>query len=317
MLIDSFLQKWEKLKTSPDPLLQSSGRAYIQAAQKGDKIFFKESTMLMLAEKMKDFEGTVRAIERMNPYGNAQGAIEAAKRSLQNYNGCWIQFDKPMKIASLSIAAMFSFVPSAYMQTGKDVYFLLLIDEQGDIPCTLESTPGQEWHVNLASHQCPFKQCISSSLCEACKRMLVIWSQIFALSSIIAGQYLAATRYEEKEFTGMRRVPRQGNDKKSKRVPVKHIFKTIDANEIVITVPSEPPKERELHGSWIANAEAEGDLDYQECRTRPFARTYRHERYVNMKGNSTSFPEGVIRRHPIRKSLVGKHVTKVKASDYE
>ena len=58
-------------------------------------------------------------------------------------------------------------------------------------------------------------------------------------------------------------------------------------------------------------------LQYEEIRTRPFQRTYRHERYVNVRGQILRFPEGITRKQPMNPENVGRKVIKVKASLYE
>lgn len=223
-------------------------------------------------------------------------------------------------------------MPSRYLATGKDTIFLYLIEEErATIYDVLELNHQQQtWCYQYPYHRCPLEKCFVDEithhiqLCAVCETTLTNWVQIFSLSAIIAGQYLAVQRYEERRETSIHSRPRARNEKKSKRFVSTHTYKVIDANEILI--PLHPADEDHIHHSetekegrfsWVAQAYVEGDLDRRVITTRPFTRTYRSERYVNVRGQTQDFPEGIIRQQPIRKSRQGKRITKVKASDYE
>lgn len=322
LLVDEFLRSTAQttqriLAKEPNYIVESGNKALLQAVSMGDKIYFTSSTMSMLIDKLKHFDEVVEELQAMIK----ERSLEVIYQNALSFRGAWVEFDKPIENPdeSSSIAAMFCFVPTHYLDTGKDGYQLYLIDQFAQVSDILLSKPGEPWEYAHPFHlyRCPRRQCqeVGQTIipCELCKYMLVVWAHIFALSSIIAGQYLAATRYEEKAFTGIRRVRREHSNKE-RRVPVKHIFKVIDANEIIISVPPEQEEERqkESHGSWLDGSEV-----YEERRTRPFTRTYRHARFVNVRGQSIAFPEGVVRMQPMKRENIGKHVTKVKASEYE
>jgi hypothetical protein len=318
LLVDTFLQKMAVVNTATirkDPLVVSGLGALNQAVKQGDKVYFAPSTMAMLAEKLAHYQDTLQEITA------AVGSADLAaiyQRASQPWAG-WIEFDKPVKVDTRAISAMFFYSPAMFVKTGRDGHQLYLIDHLGEIAEILErKTVEDSWTFASPYHTC--RNCTREYgvfvPCQPCSRYLEIWgARIFPLSCIIAGQYLAALRYEEKTFSGVRRVPRQGNSKKEKRVTVSHIFKVIDANEIIIQVPPPQAEDRakEIRGTWIV----EGEVEYKEIRTRPFTRTYRHSRYVNVRGDTIKFPEGITRRQPMKKENVGKHVTKVRASNYE
>ena len=320
LLIDEFLRKMSTtaasvLAKAHDPLVSSGITALLQGVRASDKIYFSESTMKMLSEKLDHFDEVCEEI--MARFPDARDQIgEITERAL-SHAGIWIEFSKPIAFP-VPIVAMFCFVPSRYLETGRDKNHLYLISQDAEVYSLITCVPDHAWEYEKAYHRCPTQQCAEEYgvqvLCEACRAILIGWSSIFTLAAIIAGQYLAVTRYEEREFTSARRVPRQHSGK-TKAIVTKRVFKVIDANEILIEIPMLTPVEP--RGSWLIDAIAEGDVEYMEKRTRPFERQYRHPRYINMQGKSTSFPEGIVRRQPVRKSLEGQRVTKVVASEYE
>ena len=313
LLVDQFITKMtqtsEKLLSKRDDrLLRSGTHAVVSAAKLGDKVIFTPGTMLMLADKLRHFQETVEEIFAAVGHRDFSEIIE----NIQSFRGGWIIFPKPLD----NVAAMLFFVPSVYIPTGKDLLQLFLISAQADIIDALEERGARgEWYYQEALHTC--QQCKREYgvlvPCPQCHSFLSVWARIFGLSAIIAGQYLAALRYEEKTVTTMRHVPREKSGKE-RRVPVKHIFKVIDANEIIIpVVRKEEAGTREPRGSWMAD----GNFVVEEIRTRKFKRTYRSDRYVNVKGQSIEFSEGIVRLQPKRPENLGKTVTKVKASLYE
>jgi hypothetical protein len=317
LLIDTFIEKLRSitqraLNKIDHPYAFSGMHAFAQAAQLCDKILFSESTMRMLLDKLAHYEETVKEVLAHLPSGEPNMAHISL--SSADTRGVWIQFHQAID----QIAALLLFVPSVYVKTGKDQEQLYLIDEKADIVHVLECVPGEHWSYLAEFHLCPLCERQDGTLtpCEACWQYLIRWSEIMALVAIIANQYLATMRYEEKEVTSMRRVPRQKSPGKERRIPVKHIYKVIDANEILVQVA--PPEEEdrstgEKRESWVND----GDVIREEITTRPFIRTYRHPRYVNMMGQSTTFPRGIKRMQPRKVDRLGKNVTKVKASLYE
>lgn len=319
LLIDQFTGKMQTtvsglLNRRDDPLARSGMGAIIQAARLCDKILFADSTMQMLSDKLAHYDDTVQEVLRRIGEQNRQQIVE----NILSYRGGWIEFSKPFLFSDRkdgSIAAMLFFVPSVYVTTGRDKQHLYLISETADIVDALESTPFGQWEFLTGYHVC--RACtIEYGVrvpCELCRYKLMVWNNIFALSAIIAGQYLAAMRYEERTCTTMARIPREKSTGKERRKPVKHVFKVIDANEIIITslLPDDTHRKEE-RGSWI-----DSSVVYEEITTRPFTRTYRHPRYVNMRGQTTDFPQGIKRLQPRKPEMIGKTVTKVKASLYE
>ena len=313
LLYETFLEKFSKTikgitaKGVVDPIAQSGSRALQAAVQNGDKIIFTDGTMQMLIDKLAHPEQSFNEIEAALGSRDVRQIVQNA----QSFRGAWIEFPKPID----KVAVMMSFIPSAYLPTGKDGLQLHLIGQGAEVVEVMEqpSLHGA-WIYDQVFHRCT--QCTRESgvliPCERCRFMLTVWGNIFAFSAIIAAQYLAAMKYEEKTFTSIRRVAR-AKSSKERRVPVKHIFKVIDANEIIIRIPEqEEERIKEPRGSWI-----DSDTVYEEIHTRPFMRTYRHPRYVNVRGQTTTFPEGIKRLQPRKKENIGKQITKVKASLYE
>lgn len=311
LLVDTFLTKMmttsnKLLSRRDDRLLRSGLHAMVSAAKLGDKVIFTNGTMLMLADKLRHFQETVEEIFATVGHRDFSEILQ----NLQSFRGGWIEFPKPLD----NVAAMLYLVPSVYIPTGKDLPQLYLVSAEAEIIDALEERGGHgEWYYQEMLHIC--QQCSREHgvliPCERCQSSLGIWARIFGLSAIIAGQYLAALRYEERTVTTMRHVPREKSGK-DRRVPVKHIFKVIDANEIIIPVRQEEAPAREPRGSWMNGTEV-----YEEIRTRPFQRTYRHPRYVNVQGQTVDFPEGIKRLQPKKAENLGKQITKVKASLYE
>lgn len=319
LLIDRFIASLQSttnriLSKVDDPIVRGGMIAVREAARLCDKVIFAESTMRMLIDKIERYDETVQEVMALlGESDTAQAHVHATarlQRSLPAFRGAWVEFHKPID----TIAAILVFVPSVYLSTGKDRQQLYLIDTHAEIVEIMEAEPGEAWSYASPFHQCRLCRREAGVLvpCKACMDRLIAWSEIMALCAIIAGQYLAAMRYEEKTLTGMRREPRE-KSKKERRIPTKHIFKVIDANEIIIPVAQEEEStHKEPRGSWMT-----GDEIYEEIRTRPFTRTYRHSRYVNVRGQTVNFPDGIKRLQPKRPELIGKHVTRVKASSYE
>jgi hypothetical protein len=240
---------------------------------------------------------------------------------------CWLEYYKPIAIPQkdgtpyLSVAAMLFWVPGKHITTGKDMLQLMLVEPSGELSkYMLWQRPDGEWIYDPGYHTCGRCERIGDTLiipCTVCDHIITIFQRIFSISNVIAGQYLAHRKYEEVEHTGMIRKPREKNEKKERSIHTKYIFRTIDANELIIKVPPvDPdyvPAPQEKRGSWMEGQEVE----YKDIHTIPFSRTYRHPRYINMLGMKTEFPEGIKRRQPVLKENLGKHVTKVKASEYE
>jgi hypothetical protein len=328
LLLDEFLRKTEisrnnLLKKGADRFVASGSEAVMQAARRGEHMYFAPSTMRMLLEKLKNYEALAQEVSQFLQTQDIDRIMESAGYGYQR--GFWLEFDKPLSLplprGVQMTSALLGFVPSDYIATGQDTPHLYLIDTFGDISEALKAPNlKSQWRYEDLFHQCPRCQHDFGVLvpCKDCQIFLTMWGRILAVSMLIGGQYLAARRYEEKAFEGVRRVPRQHNEKKVKKVPVKHIFKVIDANELIIQVPLPDAPRRDPTGeSWLADALAAGQVEYQEIQTRPFTRTYRHERYTNVRGQTVTFAEGISRMQPRLKENIGKHVTKVKASLYE
>lgn len=321
MIVDDFLQKMsftlKRLQArQPDPLASSGMHALYQAAREGETIFFSEGTSRMLLEKVAHFEETIQEVQER--YGQVEDV--AITESLFK-RGAWIVFPSPMFPQSICpVSALFCFMPSQYLETGKDKYLLYLVDQKADVAYMLSSVPNEAWQFDAQYHQCHACQREYGVIipCDTCKALLLVWSEVFAIASIITVQYLAERRYEEKTFITMRRVPREKNSKKMRAQAIKRTVKVIDANEIVIPVP--PPDDSQHtkgeRGSWLIPALEENRVEYIEKRTRPFIRTYRHERYKasGLQGQTTTFPEGIVRKQPVLKDR--QHIKKVKASKY-
>lgn len=320
MIVDDFLQNMSfTLKRiqarHPDPLASSGMHALYQAAQQGETIFFSEGTSRMLLEKVAHFEKTIREVQEQ--YGQVE---DVAITEALFKRGAWIVFPSPMFPQSVCpVSALFCFMPSQYLETGKDKYLLYLIDQKADVAYLLSSALGEAWQFDAQYHQCRSCQREYGVIipCDTCKALLLVWSEVFAIASIITVQYLAERRYEEKTVTTIRRVPREKNSKKTRTQAIKRTVKIIDANEIVIPVsPPDSHHTKVERGSWLIPALEDGRVEYIEKRTRPFTRIYRHERYKasGLQGQTATFPEGIVRKQPVLKDR--QHIKKVKASKY-
>jgi len=320
LLVDVFLEQHGKAITRAhakvqDRLLASASFALLQAVRTGEKISFAQSTMDMLMDCLKNYDDVIAGLSAQH---DPDGFSKITDTMF--HRGAWIEFYKPMKVGDATFSALFCFVPSYYLETGKDAYHFYLIDNLGDIAELLSAqTAGEAWAFDPYLHECRECERVDGKLapCERCGHVLIFLSKLFVLCSLIASQSLAERTYEVQERTGMRRVQRE-KSKKERRIAVKHLFKVIDANEIIIPVLAPEEERRHEKGeSWVALAQEENDLVYEEMHTRPFSRVYRHPRYTHMQGQTTDFPQGIARMQPRKKSLLGKHITKVKASKYE
>src|SRR5579859_709714 len=230
LLIDEFISKMQVsassvLSRARDPLVSSGIDALLAAVKASDKIYFSASTMKMLHEKLDQFDEICEEVIVRSSPSSLQIASERVV-------GAWIEFSTPITLP-VPIAALFCFVPSRYIETGKDKNQLYLISADAEVYSLVSCIPGQAWDFDRTFHHCPTRQCTEEYgvpiLCEACSAILIGWSSIFTLSAIIASQYLAAVRYEEREFTSVRRVQKKHSSKK-KAVVSKTIFKVIDAS---------------------------------------------------------------------------------------
>jgi hypothetical protein len=294
-------------------LLVSSLRAITQAIRVSDRVYFEESTMRMLSSKLQHYTDTIEEIT--STYGKS---VEEVSSTISRARGSasWIQYKKPIN----EVAAIFSFIPSLYVETGREQVQLYLVDGTAQVLQMFWCQVGKDWRYDPGYHPCSRCEHIGNEIipCSDCEAFLILWQKVVSMTMIISGLLLAERRYEEKTFSGIRHMPRRKNDKKAKRVPVSYVFRVIDASEIIIPVRSEPTPTRQSSNeknSWVAEAETLGVLGHKEIQTRPFERTYRHERYKNVKGQVLKFPEGVKRSQPIRTDR--EHATKVKASLYE
>lgn len=324
LLVDAVIEQYKKgifdlqTRNISSPLATSGIKALAEAIRSSEKILFAPSTMRMLSDKK--YDEVIDEVDGLIAGASRDQIVQELLHRASAFTSGWIEFYKPIKFP-VEISAMFCYRPSHFLETGKDSYQLLLVDQFADVPYLMEARENMEWCFLPTFHQCRMCRRENKTIipCDLCKSVLVTWSQIFALSMIIAGQYLAAMRYEEKIFSGIRRTPRQHNEKKVKKQHVSYQFKVIDANEIIIPVSHPEQSEHDVRGSWVEEAKGQGNLVYIETHTRPFQRTYRNERYAasGLMGTTVKFAEGITRQQPRRKDLVGKHVTKVKASDYE
>lgn len=287
-----------------DTHAKSGMHALLSALRYSDKIIFTEGTMKMLIDKLRDPKETLAEIRTHLGERSYAEIMQGA----QTFRGALVLFPKPIN----QVSALLSFVPSVYLPTGRDDLQLYLMSDASEVADVIFQRRGQ-WFYDDLYHRCA--RCTTEAgvriLCEQCRFLLDAWANIFGFSAVIAAQYLAAMRYEEQTTTIMRRTRREKSGKE-RRQAVKYTYKVIDANEIVIPIRESSDLPHEKRGSWIGE-----DTVYEEIRTRPFQRTYRHERYVNMRGQTVSFPDGIIRQQPRKKERIGRSFTKVKASLYE
>lgn len=300
-----------------------------RAAREAEKVLFSESTMKMLSDRLTRVEETFEEVKTSLD----EGSLERVYNRATTHGGTWVIFHEslsyplPPERSPCRIEALFCYTPAQYLATGKDGVQLYLVDTNRVVYDMIEcETLGDAWSYNPLFHYL-FSRCRTCqlfpdrlSICETCFQMLVFWSEVWAISAIIAGQYLAHLRYEEKVVTGMRREKR-AHSNKERRIPTRYTYKLIDANEIILHVPpgpEEPPITGKAMGSWMAHTEVE----HVPITTRPFERTYRADRYKasGLQGTTIRFKNGIKRNQPIKAENLPHYldrITQVKASDYE
>lgn len=326
LLIDRLLKNLQDITDNHailkrDTFIESGIQAIIQVARLGEHLVFSESTMRLLMESLQNYDQVVAQVMRILAEPGQEHILARVNNFINNpqvFRGVTVQFHKPVG----KVAGFLTFIPSTYLRTGRDQQQLLLINSYGMPLDLLQCEPGGSWNFTDAWHSCP--RCQKSQgqkgvilPCASCLDILVFWSEIMALSAIIGGQYLATMRYEEKEETSFRRVPRTHNPKKTRTHPVKHIYKVIDADEIVIPIVKKEEEEPSIAKEHQGTTWLDGTEVYEEIQTRPFMRTYRHPRYVNVRGQTQMFPNGIRRLQPKKAAMIGKTITKVIASKHE
>jgi len=166
------------------------------------------------------------------------------------------------------------------------------------------------WSVS-PTHRCPFALCSGTSereVCAICAHWRRAWSLRFPLMLMVKDQLFAESRVVTE--TVLRRVPRERSDKK-RTVAVPVSSRVIDASTKTVREVRQALFPR---GSWLTR-HAPDEIAYVDTRVRPFTRTYRSERYVNMRGQTQQITPQKPRHIPTLKDR--RRNTKVMASAYE
>ena len=323
MIIDKFVEKQTKIMRGIrdiDPTLTNAGaNALIESVQQSDYIYFDTTTMAMLRDKYQHYDEVIAEVHTILA-GTLPGHLSEKllqKASSASFPGGFIWFSEPLHKDDKIEALYFYHVQDRHRH---DAYNLLLITTEGDVEYVLEAGLGEPWSFVSQIHRC--SRCSYDRYnsivrpCEVCRLILTYWSEILVLSTIIAGQYLAAKKYIEKTVTVARPQPNGKREAKPKKSTVAYQIKTINANEMFIAIPTEeyiahhPPST--VVSSWVEAAMADGDLEYVKVTTRSFDRIY----HTKEGAITYKFTEGVTREQPTRKSLYGKRIKKVTAPEY-
>jgi len=166
------------------------------------------------------------------------------------------------------------------------------------------------WDVSPI-HLCPFALCTGSSareVCPLCAHWRRFWSLRFPLMLMVKDQLFAQSRVVTE--TALRRVPRERSGKK-RTIAVPSSYRVIDASTKTVREVRQALFPR---GSWLARHEPD-EIEYVEKLVRPFKRTYRSERYKNVRGQTVQITPRQSRHIPTLKDR--RRVTKVIASAYE
>lgn len=301
------------------------------AARKSQKIVFKPSTMKMVMDKFENVNEVLKELkvieERVRANSMSIDEIVKTSRLLRPFDlpdeGYFFIFETHIKhnqieqmlpIVPQNIAGFLWFSPAQYLQTGKDDPIIILINENGEAQCGIVAPTHDIWRFDEIAHMCQWGKCRQPHFCKDCLEYLFMWTRLITLCAIIAQQYLAEKKYEEIRVDETKRVPR----KKGGKPRVVHstvTYKSIDASEIIIRERTETPDE---HGEgWLEKALKADRVEYQDIQTRPFTRTYRHERYrkSGLLGKTFDFPNGVTQHRPLIKGI--QRVTNVTARRYE
>ena len=322
MIIDKFVEKQTKIMRGIrdiDPTLTNAGaNALIESVQQSDYIYFDPTTMAMLRDKYQHYDEVIAEVHTIL-VGTLPGHLSEKllqKASSASFPGGFIWFSEPLHKDDKIEALYFYHVQDRH---GHDAYNLLLITTEGDVEYVLEAGLGEPWSFVSQIHRC--SRCSYDRYnsivrpCEVCGLILSYWSEILVLSTIIAGQYLAAKKYIEKKVP-VTRPQMAGGRNVSKKRAVEYLIKTVHADEMFIAVPTEeyiahhPPG---TTSSWVEAALAAGDLEYVKVTTRSFDRIY----HTKDRGDITyTFTKGVEQNRPMRKSYAGKRITQVTAPSY-
>jgi len=152
------------------------------------------------------------------------------------------------------------------------------------------------WDVSPI-HLCPFALCTGSSareVCPLCAHWRRFWSLRFPLMLMVKDQLFAQSRVVTE--TALRRVPRERSGKK-RTIAVPSSYRVIDASTKTVREVRQALFPR---GSWLARHEPD-EIEYVEKLVRPFKRTYRSERYKNVRGQTVQFTPRQSRHIPTLK----------------
>lgn len=166
------------------------------------------------------------------------------------------------------------------------------------------------WDVSPI-HLCPFALCTGRNereICPLCAHWRRLWSLRFPLMLMVKDQLIAQSHVVTE--TTLHRVPRE-HSRKKRTVPATISYRVIDASWKTV---SEVQRSLFPRGSWLARHDAD-EIEYVEKLVRPFTRTYRSERYKNVRGQTVQITPQQPRHIPTLKDR--RRRTFVIASAYE
>jgi hypothetical protein len=301
--------------------LQVSQQAFEYLWRRTAYIRFASSTMSMTFYLLNrtPFEQLVAAIAAYTlPQGPLLLTLEAPvvprfetpnARSLLPVKGLhWICMNDP-RLADMSASGRVA--QSIRSLLHRDPLFLLnLVTEDADTVFSLAYAPEQgRWGLSPV-HVCPFGRCSPTDgdeTCEQCRLWCASWSMVFPLLLMVKDRLFAQPRQQTEQV--VRRVERQHSGKK-RTVAVSYSYSVIDASHLT---RREVRRSLFPRGSWLQRHAPE-EIAYEDRAARAYARTYRHERYTHMRGQTQEIRPRKLRHTPVLKSR--QRITSVIASSY-
>jgi hypothetical protein len=155
------------------------------------------------------------------------------------------------------------------------------------------------WTLNV-SHRCPVNRCEKLAvdgrkwpswyICDVCRPAFEHWTSWFPVALMAVNRDFAETeeRQEPKRFTE-REIRQKREGKGYKEVPITHTWNiiTFDISVKPQTVSKEHVERGEpAHPTWLEQAIADETVLYVDKHIEQFPRTFKHERYINMRGKT-------------------------------
>jgi hypothetical protein len=256
-------------------------------------------------------------------------------------NPVYIEFEQPRQFASMQIAACSLLCQHADEQTKQSHWRYTLIADNGTASQTLfYAFDGrkQQGRWSLPPHYtCPKNQCHSREmpsgqmfiLCPDCQRRFDFVTAWLAIAlRMVAGDFQEQVEFRlpEEVLETSKRMVRDETRGEMKEKTILHRFRVIHYYDACVQRSTNPQSPR---GSWMSGrplAESEYDVNphaiiYVQIEPRDYERTYRHERFVHMRGKSQHI-DPKVRLQPMtiatfRQLPHRQRITKVYASSFE